>query len=85
MDAIKRIAFSDFTKKRRYYKYRVKKALNLQEGDTVQGVMGSVPNLEQYDAEDFECPVYRWLMREDLVCHLLVIYQIDGIVLRLTY
>jgi hypothetical protein len=68
IDHVKHLAFQDFGKKRKDFKYRTKKSLMLQEDDTLQSILASTPNIDMFDAEDFEITIEGWLTHEDKVC-----------------
>jgi hypothetical protein len=46
IDATKRIALMDFGHMQKNYKYRVKKGLNIQAGDTRESIIEATPNIE---------------------------------------
>jgi hypothetical protein len=57
----------NLAKKRRQYRYEIKKSLNLKEGDTVESVVSSTSTAPVFDAEDFEMQVDTWLSSVDKV------------------
>jgi hypothetical protein len=57
----------DLAKKRRQYRYEIKKSLNLKEGDTVESVVNRALTTPVFDAEDFEMQVDTWLSSADKV------------------
>jgi hypothetical protein len=61
MAAIKRITLMDLGQKRKNYKYRVKKGLNIQDS------IHATPNIEIFDAEDIKTTINTWLTMEDKV------------------
>jgi hypothetical protein len=67
MNEIKRIAMIDFGHKRKNFKYRVKKAINIQANDTHETIIESTPNITEFDAEDMEIAIDTWLTLEDKV------------------
>jgi hypothetical protein len=67
MNEIKRIAMIDFGHKRKNFKYRVKKAINIQANDTRERIIESTPNITEFDAEDMEIAIDTWLTSEDKV------------------
>jgi hypothetical protein len=70
IDLVKHRALQDFGKKRKNYKYRTKKSLMLQDDDTLQSILASMPNINMFDAKNFEITIKGWLTREDKVCPL---------------
>jgi hypothetical protein len=60
MDEIKWIAMIDFKHKRKNFKYRVKKAINIQANDTCERIIESTPNITEFDAEDMEIAINTW-------------------------
>jgi hypothetical protein len=67
MNEIKWIALIDFGHKRKNFKYRVKKAINIQANDTRETIIESTPNITEFDAEDMEIAIDTWLTSEDKV------------------
>ncbi|XP_062162116.1 eukaryotic translation initiation factor 5B-like [Alnus glutinosa] len=65
MNEIKRIAMIDFGHKRKNFKYRVKKGINIQANDTRESIIESTPNITEFDAEDMEIAIDTWLTPED--------------------
>jgi hypothetical protein len=57
----------DLAKKIRQYRYKVKKGLNLKEGDTVEFVVSRASTSLVFDAEDFEMQIDMWLSSADKV------------------
>jgi hypothetical protein len=55
----------DLAKKRRQYRYKIKRGLNLKQGDTVQSVISKASTADVFDAEDFEMQVDMWLSSTD--------------------
>lgn len=76
---IKRITLMDLTKKRRQYRYEVKKDLNLKEYDIVESVVNKAEIALVFDAKDFEMQVDRWLSPADKV--FLFIYFVEEILI----
>jgi hypothetical protein len=70
INLVKHQAFQDFGKKRKDFKYRMKKSLMLQDDDTLQSILASTPNIDMFDGEDFEITIEGWLTHEDKVCPL---------------
>jgi hypothetical protein len=70
IDLVRHRAFQDFGKKRKDYKYRTKKAIKLQDNDNLQSILASTPNIDMFDAEDYEITIQGWLTQEDKVCPL---------------
>jgi lipid II:glycine glycyltransferase (peptidoglycan interpeptide bridge formation enzyme) len=64
---IKRVTLMKFGKKRRQYRYEIKKAMKLKDDDNVQSVVERAGKYRVFDAEDFEIQVDRWLSKEDKV------------------
>jgi len=64
---IKRLTLMDLAKKRRQYRYEIKKGLNLKRGDTIQSVISRASTANVFDAEDFEMQVDTWLSSADQV------------------
>jgi hypothetical protein len=57
----------DLAKKRKQYRYEVKRGLNLKEGDTVESMVSRASTALVFDAEDFEMQVDTWLSSADKV------------------
>jgi hypothetical protein len=57
----------DLAKKRRQYRYHIKRSLNLKQGDTVQSVVTRAPTADVFNSEDFELQVDTWLSLADQV------------------
>jgi hypothetical protein len=57
----------DLAKKRRQYRYEIKKSLNLKEGDTVESTISRASVAPVFDVEDFEMQVDTWLSSADKV------------------
>jgi 16S rRNA G527 N7-methylase RsmG len=64
---IKRLRLIDLAKKRRQFRYELKKGLNLKDTDTVEFVVSRAETAPIFDAEDFEIQVDRWLSSVDKV------------------
>jgi 16S rRNA G527 N7-methylase RsmG len=64
---IKRLTLIDFAKKRRKFRYELKKGLNLKDTNTVEFVVSRAETVPIFDAEDFEILVDRWLSSADKV------------------
>lgn len=64
----------DLAKKRRQYRYEIKRSLNLKEGDTVQSVVNKVPTADVFDSEDFELQVDTWCLRLFRYFHLFIYF-----------
>jgi hypothetical protein len=67
INEIKRIAIIDFGHKRKNFKYRVKKAINIQANDTRERIIETMPNITEFDAKDIEIAIDTWLTPEDKV------------------
>jgi hypothetical protein len=67
MNEIKRIAMINFGHKRKNFKHRVQKAINIQANDTRETIIESTPSLAEFDAEDIEIVINTWLTSEDKV------------------
>lgn len=67
MNEIKRIAMIDFGHKRKNFKYRVKKAINIQANDIRERIIELTPNITEFYAEDIEIAINTWLIPEDKV------------------
>jgi hypothetical protein len=67
MNEIKRIAMIDLGHKRKNFKYRVKKAINIQANDIRERIIGSMPNITEFNAEDMEVAIDTLLTPEDKV------------------
>jgi hypothetical protein len=67
MNEIKRIAIIDFGHKRKNFKYRVKKAINIQANNIRKRIVEMTLNITEFDAEDMEISIDPWLTSEDKV------------------
>ncbi|XP_062170564.1 uncharacterized protein LOC133876304 [Alnus glutinosa] len=66
VDHIKELTLKDLAKKRRQYRYEIKKGLNLKQGDTLESVIGRASAVAVFDSEDFEMQVDTWLSSADM-------------------
>jgi hypothetical protein len=57
----------DLGKKRRQFRYEVKKGMKLTVDDNVESIVSRVGQFEIFDAKYFEIQVDRWLSQEDKV------------------
>jgi hypothetical protein len=70
IDLVRHRTFQDFGKKRKKFQVSTKKSLMLQDDDTIQSILASTPNIDMFDAKDFEITIEGWLTHEDKVCPL---------------
>jgi hypothetical protein len=67
MNEIKRTPMIDFGHKRKNFKYRVKKAINIQANDTREKIIESTPNIAEFDIEYMEIAINTWLTSKNKV------------------
>jgi len=75
---IKRLTLMGLAKKRRQFRYKVKKGLNLKDTDTVESVVSRAETTPIFDVEDFKMQVDRWLSSTDkifLLIHLFILLK----------
>jgi len=63
----KKATLMDLAKKRRQFRHKVKKGLNLKDTDTLEFVVNRAETVPIFDAEDFKMQVDKWLSSADKV------------------
>jgi hypothetical protein len=67
IERVQHIAFKDFGKKRKDFKHTLKQSLQLKEGEKIEDVLQTTPNLHLYNADDIETTIGTWLTKKDRV------------------
>jgi hypothetical protein len=67
IERVQHIAFKDFGKKRKDFRYTLKQSLQLKEGEKIEDVLQTTPNLHLYNADDIETTIGTWLTEKDRV------------------